>query len=119
MVCIIKTELNYLLYEDRPDKSFKILAKLIEDGHPSLCISTVYPDKLRKIYDLEEALIVWLTDSESEGDTIRPERLDFEMSRGIMRFREENDSPVIFIDGLEYLLLENDFKSVKKFIIYI
>ncbi|MGM0510215.1 MAG: DUF835 domain-containing protein, partial [Thermoplasmatota archaeon] len=115
MVRIIKTELNYLLYEDRPDKSFKILANLIEDGHPSLCISTVYPDKLRKIYDLEEALIVWLTDSESEGDTIRPERLDFEMSRGIMRFMEENDSPVIFIDGLEYLLLENDFKSVKKF----
>ncbi|MFO8110405.1 MAG: tetratricopeptide repeat protein [Thermoplasmata archaeon] len=110
----MKLGLNYLLYEERPDGGFKLLEKLSKD-HPILCITTIYPKKLKKMYDLENAAIVWLTDSEGGDDTVRPERLDFELSRGVMNFLSENPESVVFIEGCEYLLLENDFKNVKKF----
>ncbi len=110
----LKTGLNYLLYEERPDKSFVLLEELIKE-HPVLCITTIYPEKLRKMYDLEAAAIVWLTDSEGGDDTVRPERLDFELSKGVMNFVTDNPGCVVLIEGCEYLMLENDFKNVKKF----
>ena len=110
----MKTGLNYLLYEERPHESFQLLEKLIKE-HPVLCITTIYPEKLRKMYDLDEAAIVWLTDSEGEDNTVRPERLDFELSKGVMNFISENSGCIVLIEGCEYLMLENDFKNVKKF----
>lgn len=110
----MKMGLNYLLYEERPDGSFKLIEKLSQD-HPILCITTIYPKKLKKMYELDRAAIVWLTDSEGGDDTVRPERLDFELSRGVTNFLTENPNSVVFIEGCEYLLLENDFKNVKKF----
>lgn len=113
--CIdLKMGLNYLLYEERPDDSFKLIEKLSKE-HPALCITTIYPAKLRKMYDLDDTAIVWLTDSEGGEDTVRPERLDFELSRGVMNFLTENSGCVVLIEGCEYLMLENDFKNVKKF----
>ncbi len=111
----MKTGLNYLLYEERPDESFVLLEGLIKKDHPVLCITTIYPEKLRKLYDLEAAAIVWLTDSEGGDDTVRPERLDFELSKGVMNFITDNPGCVVLIEGCEYLMLENDFKNVKKF----
>ncbi len=110
----MKTGLNYLLYEERADTSFKMLEKLVKD-HPVLCITTIYPKKVENLYNLTDAAIIWLTDSEGGEGTVRPERLDFELSRGVTNFISENDNAVVMFEGCEYLLLENDFKSVKKF----
>ncbi|KYK30831.1 MAG: hypothetical protein AYK23_04340 [Candidatus Proteinoplasmatales archaeon SG8-5] len=107
---------NYLIYEDKSDVTFKIFENLLSSGSPGLCITTMYPQKLKKMYDFGEANVYWLSDSTGDKDTLSPTRLDFEITRVISKFIKEQDSPVFLLDGIAYLTLENEYEKVRKFI---
>ena len=55
--------MNYLIYEDKSDITFKMFKELVDSGSPGLCITTVYPQKLKKMYGMGEADVFWLSDS--------------------------------------------------------
>ena len=107
---------NYLIYEDKSDTTFEIFDELVQSGSPGLCITTLYPQKLKKTYGLEEARILWLSDSVGEAETLSPTRLDFEITRVITRFIKEQEAPVFLLDGIAYLTLENEYDKVRKFV---
>lgn len=113
----IDTGLNYLIYEERTDKTFKIFDEVVKSGVPGLCITTMYPKKLKKLYGLsDDAKIYWLSDSSNEPDTLVPTRLDFEITRVINKFIKENEESILLLDGFAYLTLENEYDKVRKFI---
>ena len=107
---------NYLIYEDKSDVTFKIFDELVNSGSPGLCITTMYPQKLKKMYNLGESEVYWLSDSTGDKDTLSPTRLDFEITRVISKFIKERESPVFLLDGIAYLTLENEYEKVRKFI---
>ncbi len=113
----IDTGLNYLIYEDKTDETFRLFDEVVKSGVPGLCITTLYPKKLKKIYGLsEEAKIYWLSDSSNEPDTLVPTRLDFEITRVINKFLKAHEESVLLLDGFAYLTLENEYDKVRKFI---
>jgi tetratricopeptide (TPR) repeat protein len=113
---LIDKGFNYLIYEDKSDVTFKIFENLLSSGSPGLCITTMYPQKLKKMYDLGGSNVYWLSDSTGDKDTLSPTRLDFEITRVISKFIKEQESPVFLMDGIAYLTLENEYEKVRKFI---
>lgn len=110
---------NYLIYEDKSDISFKLFNELVNTGSPGLCITTLYPQKLKKMYGMGEAQVFWLSDSSGDKETLSPTRLDFEIARVINKFIKDGEEPVFLLDGMAYLSLENDYDKVRKFIKHI
>lgn len=108
--------LSYLVEEKRPDKLFQIYKSSIEKGSKGMAISRTNPKILGKKYDLKESESIWLTGKEIHGDmrSVLP-ILEFIMSI-IEEFMEENEKGVVILDGLEYLLTNNKFNSVLRFL---
>ena len=66
---------------------------------------------------MAQADVIWLTDtSVSDKKTINPHRLEFEMMRMYASFVKSNPKSAIILDGFEYLVVENGFDKVFKFI---
>ncbi len=116
MTVMLEKGFNYLLYEEKARITYEIVSELAKSGSPVLCITTVFPKKLRKMYPLENAEILWLSDSGSDPKTLKPTRLDFEITRSITNFFKNNEGAVVFLDGFEYLLSENGFDKARRFI---
>ena len=115
---MIEKGFNYLVFEDKADMVFKIFKETLKDEETTgFCITTVFPRKLKKLYAIEKAEVLWLSDSKSEDQAISPSRLDFEIARGLKKFiKERGEGGVVLLEGLEYLLLANDFDKVRKFV---
>lgn len=108
--------LSYLIEEKRPEKLFHMYKALLKENQKGLVISRTNPKILIRTYELNEESLVWLTGKEVSGEinTVLP-ILEFIMSL-YDEFMDENQSGVILLDGLEYLLTNNKFNSVLRFI---
>jgi hypothetical protein len=108
--------LSYLVEEKRPEKLFHIYKALLKKGKSGLVISRTNPKILARSYNLSEEGSVWLTGKEVQGEivTVLP-ILEFIMSI-CEDFVETKPEGILLIDGLEYLLTNNKFNSVLRFI---
>jgi hypothetical protein len=114
----IATGYNYLIVDEDPGVAFQGFKSILKKEVPGLCISTTFPQKLGKRYDVEGADLYWLTDTATETNvkTLDPKRLDFEMMRAISHFLKEHPEGAVMIDGIENLIVENGFDDVFRFI---
>jgi two-component system cell cycle response regulator len=79
-----------------------------------LAVSRQHPDLIRQKYGLEKTPIYWLATRAGE-DVISPTNLGI-LTHTLIQFVEENPSGVILLDGLEYLISNNDFNKVLRVI---
>ncbi|UCH88503.1 MAG: DUF835 domain-containing protein, partial [Thermoplasmata archaeon] len=79
-----------------------------------LCITRTHPSKLRSSFIMDGALKIWLSMT-SEENSVSPGNLT-KIAHIISEFIKTHDKTVIILDGLEYLLNNNDFPKVLKFI---
>jgi hypothetical protein len=109
---------NYLIVDEDPGVAFNGFKSILKKEIPGLCISTTFPEKLGRRYDVEGADLYWLTDtvSDSAVKALNPKRLDFEMMRAISNFLRDHPEGTVMIDGIENLIVENGFDSVFRFI---
>ena len=114
---ILEKGTTYLIYEEKPDKTFTLFQNLSKQDVPGLAITTIFPSKLEKNYGFEDIECKWLTETSHEDmDTLNPKRLEFEIARMINNFMRKHNQSAILIEGIEYLILENGFDRVIKFI---
>ncbi|HYU06562.1 MAG TPA: DnaA/Hda family protein, partial [Thermoplasmata archaeon] len=106
---------SYLIKEDRPAAAFRLFARFLGGRSRGLVITRTNPKRLRESFDLPAGRVLWLTDREgSTEETIAPalERLVYE----IEDFMSENPRGAILLDGIEYLVSNNSFDAVLKFV---
>lgn len=103
----------YLVEEERPDISYRLLARALADGLPCLCVTRVYPEILKQRFDLENCIILWLSTAGQDG-AIRPRDLE-RLSLLLEQFLSNNKG-VMLVDGIEYLVTNNDFVTVLRLI---
>jgi len=99
-----------------PELSFTWFNCLLRGGTPGLVLSTTFPDKVRRQYGVENALVAWFSDSASDKGALDPKRLDFEPMRKIVRFLTDHPRGVILVNGLEHLITVNGLERVLKFL---
>ncbi len=100
---------TYLIEEEGTEESFSLLKEVLDMGQQGLCVSRDYPEKIKEEYDLEDVEMIWLSNVDRE-DVIRPKSLE-KLSLALENFLARKGG-VILLNGLEYLITNNDFRTV-------
>ncbi|MBN1678310.1 MAG: DUF835 domain-containing protein [Candidatus Thermoplasmatota archaeon] len=112
----LKPGRSYVVQEAPPDISFDAFVNIVStagaDGRRAvgLAISRQHPGLIRDKYGLEKTPIYWLATRAGEG-VMAPTNLGI-MTNTIVQFIRENDNGIVLLDGIEYLVVNNDFAKV-------
>jgi hypothetical protein len=97
-------------------RGFRFFADLVKHGRQGLLVSTIYPEQVRKIYNLMKTPVIWVTDSqEMKEEKINPKEIDA-LNRSICLFLERANNPVLLIEGIKQLVIENGSSKVVEFL---
>ncbi len=103
---------TYVIFEKGHDIGLDILFNVLKAGHLvdyGLCFTRENPERIREKYDLRNTNFVWLT--RRRGDkNIPPDALN-RVAAVVREFVKQGG--IIYIDGIEYLISNNDFFVVK------
>jgi len=108
---------SYLIKEYHGAKygAVDVFLDLVMHNEAGLYITRKYPPKLREDLGLRKTPIFWLSRDKDYEYTINPS--DFiSLTEVIKEFIKKSDKSVVFLEGIEYLIVQNDFDSVIKFL---
>jgi len=107
----------YIVYEKEPDISMRILRKKVQEGCKGLIISRTHPHRLRKKSELDIPHIWLARDNTNEFvQSVHPEHL-MKINTILSSFiNSTTKDKIILLDGLEYLIGQNDFETIMRFI---
>jgi archaellum biogenesis ATPase FlaH len=84
-----------------------------------LCITRRYPKKVAQQYLIQTTPMIWLTQMrKGDLDCLNPNEIS-RLNSTITAFIEASENGVILFEGLEYLITQNSFEIVLKFIQHI
>jgi len=110
-----KSGKSYLIENQSPKQAFKIFRDIMRYNLLGLCISTLYPNEVKKDYELSDLTTVfWLSKVDTEY-SISPSNLGYLRDK-ISAFISQNKNAVVMLEGLEYLITTNGFDSTLKFL---
>jgi hypothetical protein len=110
----------YVVEESPPDVSFDAFTNLINTPDADakktvgLAVTRQHPELVRQKYGLENTPIYWLATRTGE-EVISPTNLGI-LTHTMVKFIDEHPNGVILLDGLEYLISNNDFNKILRII---
>ncbi len=105
---------SYLLVTQDSARAFQCFKQMVGAGHHGMCLSRTHPDKVREQLGLEGLEVRWLSTNMTD-EAISPVHLE-RIIYAIGDHLEKQDSGVVLLDGLEYLVVHNNFSKVLKFV---
>jgi hypothetical protein len=106
---------TYLLLEPTPQRSVDLFINEVKGGMGGLYITRSNPNQVKKKFDLGTSKICWLTGVRSSENMLSISGLQ-ELSILISNTIDENNKSVILLDGVEYLVSNNDFSIVLRLV---
>ena len=111
----LKVSHSYLIEEERPVKCFEYFVDNLNVGLNGMALTRLNPKRVKEGHDVGEAQILWLTDREGDPDN----RITPVLERIIYKIEDFLNSPgksILLIDGLDYLISNNSFDAVLRFL---
>jgi hypothetical protein len=102
----------YIIKEERPRQSYEAFSELSKYKN-GLIITRIHPHRLKRQFNTSSE-VLWLSTVETSC-SIEPTKLS-KLAFIINHFVKTNSGGTVLLDGLEYLVLQNDFDTVLKFI---
>ena len=112
----IKAGLGYIIKEEKPVRSFQIFKGLIEKNIRGLCITRTHPDRIREEFKIKDIPILWLSSDSPKNENIVVPTFLPQLNTLIIDFIQKYNNVVILLEGIEYLIDQNDFKAVLRLI---
>ncbi|WP_048152568.1 DUF835 domain-containing protein [Palaeococcus ferrophilus] len=110
----VSGEIEHSAYGGDKDVCYSLFKEYVH-RIPGMAITRLPPKAFRERLGLEKVPVLWLSKVDSE-EAVHPTRLPY-IQHIIEQFLKESDlDKVVLLDGIEYLMLENDRKAVLKFI---
>ncbi len=106
----------YILQDKRADRALGLYNLLKSDGREILVVSRLHPDRLRDDFQIPGSSVFWLSNSAGPRN-INPQNIGI-LTDTLIRMYEKGDA-VVILDGIEYLMLQNDFSKVLKLMSYL
>jgi len=113
-VTALERSFSYLVEEEKPESSYKLFMNTLEKGMKGYCITRNYPAKIRSKFDLKDTPVIWLSNVGREN-AIRPKDLE-KLSLALEQFLSQQGGGIVLLDGLEYLITNNNFITVLRLI---
>ena len=98
-----------LLVEGYPRSGFKVFSSLSKANENSICITRLHPDYVAEKFNVRGRKCYWLSGCKGK-DIISPKSLGQIVK--MVKADAKAGKPVVFLDGLEYLLLWNEMNKV-------
>ncbi len=98
--------------EGYPRKGFQVYSSILKSGRQGICISRLHPEYVEQKFDLPKARSFWL--SSCKGKEVLSPKLLGSVSKTIVASLAKD--AVVFLDGLEYILLYNEMNKVLAFL---
>ena len=111
----LKVGHSYLIEEEKPVKCFEYFVDNLNMGLKGIAIIRMNPKRVKDNYDVGEAQMLWLTDREGDPDN----RITPGLEKIIYKIEDFLNSPgksILLIDGLDYLISNNSFDAVLRFL---
>lgn len=105
---------TYLIKEEKSERSYELFMKALSKGFKGFCVTRNYPLKIKTKYDLGDTPIIWLSNVGKEN-SLRPKDLE-KLSVSLEQFLSSTSNSIILLDGLEYLITNNNFLTVLRFV---
>ena len=107
---------SYLIEESKPILGLRIFEKEVRNGRKGLCITRENPKRLIEQYNWENIPIIWLTRNNLTTEhCIDPTNLS-RLTIEIVNFIKESKRGIILLEGLEYLISQNSYQIILRFI---
>lgn len=108
---------GYVVKELKPERSFEMFVDQVTHNIQGLCITREHPQTIRKKWGLEKTPIIWLSNQLGKV-YVNPTNIGI-LSDTIIRFIEKSGDCVVMIDGIEFLIVNNDFEKVLRMVHHI
>ncbi|MBD3262465.1 MAG: DUF835 domain-containing protein, partial [Candidatus Altiarchaeales archaeon] len=105
---------TYLVEEDKPHTSVEKYIESLEKGFEGLLITRSNPDQLKSDYPGLSGETYWLTNVKTDKNKSLSGLQ--EISITISNFIDTHEKSAVLLDGLEYLVSNNDFQIVLKLV---
>ncbi|TLZ87423.1 MAG: DUF835 domain-containing protein [Methanobacteriota archaeon] len=107
----------YLVKEKKPERALAVFQQAIDAEWRPLYITRQHPNHVIRRRGDKDIRIVWLSTTLGK-DYIDPHNLN-SLSNLIGNFLNEAPRAVILLDGIEYLMINNDFARILHFLEYV
>jgi hypothetical protein len=106
---------TYLIVSYTPDPGYTAFKELLKSGVRGLCLTRGDLGMVRGRYGLECPIVLLVKGGETRDlqQAINPEHI-LKIHTTISEFLKKGGEAAIILDGLEYLVAQNDFTSVLK-----
>ena len=106
---------SYLIESEDPYAGFDVFVNHMENGAQGMYIVREYPEKLRKRFELGSAPVIWLSNERDVKYAREPTNIPLIYSE-VKSFLDNAQGGILLISGLEYLIIQNNFIKILKFI---
>jgi len=110
----IEPRVCYLVEEEKAEKAFEIFVDHVQHNIPGLCITRQHLDAVREKYSLVKTPILWLSKTSGENN-LSPTDLGM-LRHTVIEYIEKSGDSILLLDGLEYLITNNDFSTLLKYL---
>lgn len=107
----------YLVKEKKPEKALAAFHQSIDSGWRPLYITRQHPNHVARRRGDKDIRVVWLSTTLGK-DYIDPHNLN-SLSNLIGNFLNDGPRAAILLDGIEYLMINNDFARILHFLEYV
>lgn len=97
--------------------SLEYLKKLF-GGRAAVIVSRKHPKFFREVLGIEKTPVLWLTGVDDK-EAVHPRRLEYLVHVLVQFMKRGEFEKLVYLDGIEYLITENGFTSVFKFLSYL
>lgn len=108
---------SYLIKERKPGRAWTRFARALDDGHEGMYVTRQHPNHVEKRWGPKTLRVVWLSTTLGR-DYVDPHNLGA-LTNLINAFTELPRRSIVLLDGLEYLMINNDFQRILKFLEYL
>ena len=106
---------SYLIESEDPYAGFEVFVDHLEHGAQGMYIVREYPEKLIKRFELRSAPFIWLSYERDIRYAREPTNIPLIYSE-VKNFLDNAQGGILLISGLEYLITQNNFIKILKFI---
>lgn len=111
----LETGYSYLIESEDPYAGFDVFVDYISHGTKGMWISREYPEKLKKRFDIGFSPYIWLSYERDIKYAREPTNIPLIYAE-VKNFLDTSQGGIVLVSGLEYLVSQNTFIKVLKFL---
>jgi predicted hydrocarbon binding protein len=106
---------SYLVESEDPYAGFDVFLDYVSHGSKGMWISREYPEKVRKKFEIGDLPHLWLSYERDIAYAREPTNIPLIYAE-IKGFLDDSDGGIVLLSGLEYMMSQNTFLKVLKFL---